>query len=255
MNIEMYVCTHKQFEYHLPRIYKRIQVGAKGKENLGYESDCIGDNISEKNANYCELTGLYWMWKNSKADIIGLSHYRRYFYKNWFQAIFNKPIGKYYITKQLKKSDIIVPIVFRDKESVYDVYKRDHHISDLLITRQILEDKYPEYIEIFDSYINQKETYLYNMFCAKKELCNQYCEWLFDILFELERRVDVSEYDKYNKRLFGFISERLFNVWIKKNRLVIKECNVYNTESDSMFGQAVRQPIHLWIEKIKRKFC
>jgi len=253
MNIEMYVCTHKKFKYCLPKEYKILHVGAEEKEDIGYDKDCIGDNISIKNSNYCELTGLYWMWKNSNADIIGLSHYRRYFYENWFQAIINRPIGKKYITRNLRKYDIIVPIMFQDKEFVYNVYNRDHHIKDLMLARQILEEKYPEYVETFDFYINQNETYLYNMFCAKKELIDQYCSWLFDILFELEKHIDISNYDKYNKRIFGFISERLFNVWIKKNQLKVKTCSVYNIESDSMFGQAVRQPLHLWLNGIFKK--
>ena len=80
------VATHKAFPMPTDKMYIPLHVGAEGKTNedgtpldLGYQKDNTGDNISAKNANYCELTGLYWAWKNLKADYIGLVHYRRYF--------------------------------------------------------------------------------------------------------------------------------------------------------------------------------
>ena len=77
--MSIYVVTHKK--YNIPKMkgYIPIQVGASLHENLGYKVDSDGDNISYKNPNYCELTALYYMWKNLDDDIIGLTHYRRYF--------------------------------------------------------------------------------------------------------------------------------------------------------------------------------
>ena len=63
-------------------IYMPIQVGKAlhPELDLGFQCDNTGDNISEKNGSYCELTALYWAWKNLKdVDYIGLCHYRRYF--------------------------------------------------------------------------------------------------------------------------------------------------------------------------------
>lgn len=60
-------------------MYLPVQVGAEGKTDLGYTRDNTGENISSKNPSFCELTGLYWAWKNLDADYIGLVHYRRHF--------------------------------------------------------------------------------------------------------------------------------------------------------------------------------
>ena len=80
MKIKNYIITHKKFQVPDLEEYIPIQVGAEGKQDLGYLKDNSGDNISSKNSNYCELTGMYWVWKNDKdSDIIGISHYRRYF--------------------------------------------------------------------------------------------------------------------------------------------------------------------------------
>ena len=79
-NYKIIVATHKQFT--MPEdaeLYLPIHVGSEGKEKLGYQCDNEGDNISNLNPYYCELTGLYWAWKNLDCDYLGLVHYRRYF--------------------------------------------------------------------------------------------------------------------------------------------------------------------------------
>lgn len=78
-DIKIIVATHKKYQMPDDDLYVPLQVGAEGKENLGYEVDNKGDNISSKNPYFCELTGLYWAWKNFNAECIGLVHYRRYF--------------------------------------------------------------------------------------------------------------------------------------------------------------------------------
>ena len=86
MNIKIIVATHKKYWMPSDPVYFPIHVGAEGKKDpmghpldLGYIKDNTGENISDKNKNYCELTGLYWAWKNLNADYIGLAHYRRHF--------------------------------------------------------------------------------------------------------------------------------------------------------------------------------
>ena len=85
-----------------------------------------------------------------------------------------------------------------------------------------------------------------NMFVMKKALFDEYCQWLFSIEFALEKKIDVSKYDSYNSRVFGFLSERLFNVWLERQYLKIAEVNVINLE-----------PVN-WPQKVgkflKRKF-
>ena len=82
-NIKIYVAAHKEANFPKDKIYVPIQVGAEGKKDLGYVRDNTGDNIAKKNANYCELTALYWIWKNiCNVTNVGICHYRRYFAKN-----------------------------------------------------------------------------------------------------------------------------------------------------------------------------
>ena len=78
MNIKIIVATHKKYWMPEDSMYLPVHVGAAGKAGIGYQRDDTGKNISDKNPNFCELTGLYWAWKNLKADYVGLAHYRRH---------------------------------------------------------------------------------------------------------------------------------------------------------------------------------
>lgn len=232
-NINIYVATHKKVDLSLNNEYKIIQVGAEGKEDLGYLKDNTGDNISLKNKNYCELTALYWIWKNDKSDITGLVHYRRFFFNDMLSKKLKNTINKDLIEYILQDYDIIVPKKqFIAKYNLKEQYQFIHEKKDLDICRNIIQEKYSDYIEAFDKVFNQHGFYAFNMFITKKELIDKYCEWLFDVLFELEKKIDISSYDQYNQRIFGFLSERLFNVWIEKNQLIVKEQNVFNTEQN-----------------------
>ena len=238
MDIKILVATHKKYDMPSESIYLPIHVGREGKQELGYQGDNQGDNISLKNSNYCELTGLYWAWKNLNCEIIGLSHYRRYFTnKNKLQIFMNKEnkmdliLNEDEIKAILNKVDIIVPKKRNYYiETIYSHYKNAHHIKDLDETRNIIEELCPDYVDSFDKVMEGKTLHLYNMFVMKKELFDEYCEWMFSILFELEKRVDISEYDAYQSRIFGFISERLFNVWLRSRKINIKVQPVINIE-------------------------
>lgn len=225
-NIKIYIATLKKYEIPIDDIYIPLQVGCENNESLGYIGDNKGDNISCKNKNYCELTGLYWIWKNIKADYVGLTHYRRYFTSKSNAEIkraktVTEKLSLIYNREEIETAmqnyDIIAPSTHLILKNVYTKYKEQHHIKDLDKCREIIEKKYPEYLEAFDKLKKQKKYYICNMFIMKKELLNNYCEWLFSILFELEKNLDISEYSNTQKRVYGFLSERLFNVWLNYN--------------------------------------
>lgn len=233
-NVEIYIATHKKTSLPNNQEYIPIQVGAINKEDLGYLKDSTYDNISIKNPNYCELTALYWMWKNSQADIIGLVHYRRYFFKNMYSKKIEKVISKRDIETYLKQYDIIIPkedyIYKCDVEHQYGI---KHNVEDYKKCREIIEEQEKDYLDAFDKVSKRKYFYPYNMFIMKKEKFDEYAKWVFDILFELEKRIDISDYSQYNQRIFGFLSERLFNVWLEKNNdLKIKKMYVNNIEEN-----------------------
>lgn len=236
MNLEIYVATHKKFTEDLPQYYKPILVGSYNKEIKDYIRDDIGKSqISNKNENYCELTGLYWIWKNVNTDYIGLCHYRRY-----FKGKKNKFIDKEEVKDILKKYDIILPTRWVYLKTVYDDYEKNHYIQDLELCKQIIEKEYPEYIKNFDRVMNRNYIYLYNMFICKKEIIDEYFKWLFDILEELEKMVDITNYDQYQKRIYGFLSERLFNVWLDNKNYKIKERNVIKTGESTIKQYIIR---------------
>ena len=103
------------------------------------------------------------------------------------------------------------------------------------ITRDILKELSPEYLETFESMLNQSSFSNYNMFIARKEVIDPYCEWVFPILEEVENRINVDEYP----RVFGLISEAIFNVWIVYNKLNIKEVPIYYLGNDLRFRMAL----------------
>lgn len=236
METKIYIATHKNAKFPNKKEYIPIQAGAKLKDNLGFLRDDVGDNISIKNPSFCELTILYWIWKNDKSDITGLVHYRRYFYEKKHINLINDVLDKKKIEKILTNYDMILP----RKEYIYkfnliEQWKQIHNLNDLKICKSIIEEKYPEYLNSFNKVFSRKSFYAYNMFITKKEIINDYCKWLFDILFEMEKLIDITSYNDYNMRVFGFISERLFNVWLEKNKSIkIKEIMVLQTDKNQV---------------------
>lgn len=222
----IYVVTHKDISLKLPENYKIIGVGDNSIINEDLH-DNIGDNISFKNKNYCELTALYWLWKNSNDDIIGLEHYRRMFLNDNMSEI--GLLSENEILTILCKYDIILPTLFNNNyRTVYQHYAEEHKKRDLELAKNIIDYKYPKYSSSFYEVMNSKYEYGFNMFITKKIIIDEYSKWLFDILFTIEDKIDLTEYDEYQQRVFGFLSERLFNVWIKQKSLIIKENVVAN---------------------------
>ncbi len=223
----IYVITHKKYEdkkYNRTG-YNSLLVGNKSIGSNAYISDSNGDNISWKNSNYSELTGMYWIWKNIGDDYVGICHYRRFFTQAYYS---DQP--KYFIDEEdvmttLSEYDIILPykVKISETNNVYEHYALNHIGNDLDKVEEIIADYHPDYIESFNQVMSGNQLYLCNMAIMKKEKYDEYCNWLFSILFEVEKRIDISEYNNYQKRIFGFLSERLFAVWIANNDLLIKE--------------------------------
>jgi hypothetical protein len=215
--IELYVVTHKEFD-NVPEDRVVIGVGNNRCISVANIYDNNGDNIAYKNPYYCELTALYWMWKNSDADIIGLEHYRRFF------LIDDVPITKEQVYSLLNENDVIVPYKWYFSKSIYEHYKSSHIVKDLDLVGEIIKDKYPQYIKAFNKLKKTNSFCGCNMMICRKDFLDNYCKWLFDIFGELEGKIDLSNRDDYQKRVFGFISERLLNVYLWANKQIkIKE--------------------------------
>lgn len=244
LNIKIVIAAHKPYVMPQDEIYLPVQVGSEGKKSIGFQRDNEGDNISEKNPSFCELTGLYWAWKNLTCDYLGLAHYRRHFTMS-SKRILNKEktaekkIKSVLHTEEAERLVSEYPIILPRKrkyyiETLYSHYAHSHYAVHLDVTREIIKERHPEYLAAFDAVMKQRSGYMFNMYIMRKELSDQYCEWLFDILFELEKRMDGSELSAFQGRFYGRVSEIIFNVWLKyqieNNNYPVKEIGCVHME-------------------------
>lgn len=234
MNVVILVASHKEYRMPTESIYLPVQAGAAIHDSLSYIGDNSGDSISAKNPYYCELTVLYWGWKNIIADYLGLVQYRRHFSGRSNGDKWSSIIKEKELIELLNEAPIIVPKKRNYFiETNYSQYAHAHHEKDLLLTREIIAKHYKEYLDSFDRCMERRTGHRFNMFIMKKEIMDAYCSWLFDILFRLETRIDVNEYSEYDKRVFGFIAERILDVWLETNSYRYVECPTLFMESQN----------------------
>lgn len=223
--VAVYIATHNQKveiseDYLIP-----IQTGAVfSGERLCELRDDWGNHISERNKTFCELTALYWIWKNDSTPIVGLSHYRRRFL-----------IDRSRILSVLNEYDVITPTPYYFRNSLYNEYGKRHIISDFHILQSVIEERYPEMNDAFSFVFANNKMLPYNMLIAKREFFEAYCEWLFDILMNVEQKIDISERNDYQKRVFGFLSERLFMVYVLAKDVKTYECPVMIPEMQTLY--------------------
>lgn len=273
-NIKILIAIHKEFPIPHNEAFLPIQVGKKlAKQKLDILGDDQGDNISKKNSTYGELTALYWAWKNLKnIDYIGLNHYRRYFcFKRKYQhSIFLSQdkftkhidlINGPKIIDVLSTYDIIKVKPFTYSQSVESVLIALLSYEDLRILDNLIKEKYPKYYKTYINYMryNNKISSC-NMFISKVSIFNEYSSWLFELLFELEKRVRISPYE-IPMRIFGFLSEALFNVYCINNNLKIKYYSIYviredvNKESNLIYTlKNIRRNISFYFNRPSQKY-
>lgn len=259
--VKIIVATHKKYQMPKDDMYLPLHVGAEGKLDedgndldLGYTKDNSGDNISNLNSSFCELTGLYWAWKNIDADYIGLAHYRRHFsFKN--KAGFENVLTYSELKPYLGKIKVFVPNKRKYYiETLYSHYEHTHYKEQLDEVRKIMSEKYPEYIDSYDVVVKRTYGYMFNMIIMNNELFDMYCKWLFDILFELKQRFDMPELSAFQGRYYGRVSEIIFNVWLEHNIT----CNNV-IKSEIMEIPCIHMEKINWVKKgtafLKAKFC
>ena len=226
----IYVVAHKPVQaLRLPG-YQPIQVGGSDDDFPGYIRDNSGENISEKNPSFCELTALYWIWKNAKDEYKGLVHYRRFFGRRPFSSSAADILSHDELAAMLRECDIIAARPVR-----YHVNAREQLLMECCSPENfdkleaIVSRTQPTYADAFRRFFAGNRAAQYNMMFCREELFDEYCTWLFPMLFELEKHVDLSGANDYQRRLFGFLSERLLNVWIDGRGLKVKYVPVVST--------------------------
>lgn len=269
-NVKLLICYHKPATLFKDEIFTPIHVGranARKKATPGDKNyqwlldnmigDDTGENISDRNGCYNEMTSLYWAWKNydklGNPDYIGLMHYRRHFvFREDEKIVYN--IENFDEESYLREINYSPEKVYNMLEgcdfithigkviNVYNHYIENHRQEDLDLAVDIMLEKYPEYKEITKEYFAGDYSNFCNMFIMNKKLFFQYCEWIFDILEEFEKRVDVSE-----KRFF--ISERLTGIFIAK--LMADKSLKYKVLPISFIEDPVKIPIAMPVSKEK----
>ena len=232
-DIRLFVCCHENRTVGKHPLIVPIQVGAAlAQEHFpGFLYDDTGDNISKRNRSYCELTAQYWVWKNYEADYYGFFHYRRYLYPDLKQRrpyIFCREpsvgllsqLGYEHFPECIESHDIILPKREDMRQSVKKHYARApyHHAKDLELMSEILSEMRPESVPSWQAYLSQTAQYFGNMFIMRKTAFNEYCSWLFPLLFEFDNRVDTAGYSPQELRVDGYIAERLLGCWAEQNR-------------------------------------
>jgi len=233
--LKILVACHRPYRLPHEEPYLPIEVGAQKRADLhlGGVRDNEGVNISQKNPNYCELTALYWARHNLPESVtaVGLTHYRRYFGNKKT----SDPLKDIYSLSDwsefLKESPVILPPKRNYFiETVESQYVHAHHREDIETLRAVLAEKHSEYLPAFEQLMRGTKTHILNMFVMRRDLFNQYCDWLFNVLFEVEMRLDISSYSVNDARVFGFLSERLLDVWLNTNHIGYIEKPVVLTE-------------------------
>lgn len=239
--IAILVISHKPCKVPNSSIYYPIEVNADAhKQPIFKYRDNTGDNISSKNPNYCELSGLYWAYKNffNDFDIVGLVHYRRFFVKNnfCFRKNLRNVIDEKTILKILSKKDFILPKKRHYYiETNYSHYIHAHKKEALDLAGEIIKKDYPQYYSSFEKVMNKRSGHYFNMFITRKELAIKYCDWMFDILFKLEKQIDLNDYKGNEARVFGFVSELLMDTFIYANNLSYKNQKYLFMEKQNWF--------------------
>lgn len=220
--LTVFVATHVKCNPPRESIYVPLHVGRQGKPDLGYLGDDTGENISDLNFLYGELTGLFWIWQNVQdVDYVGLCHYRRYFINSRKQAM-----SKQEYLELLEQYDAIVSKPAECEGSYYEHFGRSHNSRDLDAVKRALNRLYPSYGRAYDQAMNGTVYYWGNLVVTSLPILKAYAEWLFQIFVEASEEIDVSSYNDYHKRVYGFLSEQMFYVFAVTNGLTCCETAV-----------------------------
>ena len=232
-DIKLFVCCHQQsFVPAHPLLYP-VQVGAALADihYPGFLHDDTGENISNKNRSYCELTAQYWAWKNIDADYYGFFHYRRYLYPDTNARrpyrIEEEPnlsllekLGYGDLGNLIQQYDVILPKGENMYVPVWKHYAQAtfHYGEDLSLVRDILLECHPEFAGAAEAYLNGSMCYFGNLFIMRRAVFKTYCAWLFPLLAEFDARADTSGYSPQERRVDGYLAERLLGIYAAQLR-------------------------------------
>lgn len=233
------------------KMYLPIHAGKANKKDIGFQGDDTGDNISLQNPYFNELSAIYWAWKNLDADAVGVAHYRRHFsqanhFVQFFRGKWNCILTEEKAEKLLSKNDIITA-----GKRLYLVETNESHFcnahnpKEIELMRQIISERCPDYSDAFETMLKRRWAHMFNMFIMKKDRFDDFCSWMFDLMFEFKNRIDMTDYKQSEKR--AFISELLLDVYLIKNQYPYREVNVMYMEKQNWPKKIFKMLWRKWV--------
>lgn len=229
MDARILVAAHKPYWMPNDPLYVPVQVNcASGAAPIdGYERDNTGNNISDKNDRYSELTALWWGWRNLDCDALGLVHYRRHFAGTGERDVLTGAEAQ----ALLEQVPAVVPMARNYViESVASHYAHTHTAVHLDALRAAVDEVSPGRLHIFDAQMASTKVHMFNMLLMRREVLDPYCTWLFDVLKATERRIDFSELSAFQARCIGRLSEFLLDVWLRSEDVPFAEVRLRELE-------------------------
>ena len=222
------VATTKAYWMPDDDLYLPVQVGATlAQRELGFTRDDSGENISAKNPRYCELTALYWGWKNLDAPALGLVHYRRHFRGNGPRKVLDAA-G---LAALLETAPVVVARARNYYiETVESHYAHTFDGTHFEAMRETLAEREPDFSAAFERLLAGRRAHICNMFVMRRDVLDAYCSWLFPLLADCEKRIDFSGLTPFEGRIMGRVAERLLDPWLKTTGTPFVECGVTNLE-------------------------
>lgn len=223
------VALHEKYALPTDTLYTPIQAGSAIHPPLGLMRDDTGENISAKNGSYCELTVLYWMAHNVDADWYGLCHYRRYFSLRRTGCPQKRILTRAQLLPLLDTADIFLPKKRHYwLETNFTQYAHAHHEEDLRKVRAALSRLHPGQERVFDRVMARRSGHRFNLMLMRRDALQSYASWLFPLLDAAE--IDTTGYSARDKRVHGFLAERLLDVWLAQQDYRVKELPVAHLE-------------------------
>ena len=254
--LRIIVCAHKEDE-HIKRNepYFPLQVGkdVHPELDLGIACDNIGDNISIKNPSWCELTALYWGWKNiNDVEFLGLNHYRRYFKVDNIENVVNRYLGG---------QNSVDMIVAKNVDNLSNHQRMNDLIEmtsseDAFLFADTFLSIYPQYEKSFINYFyNSRKSYPFQLFIAHKSLYDEYCCFMFPVLKLFEKKSKLHGYTR-QKRVLGYLGEYFLGLFIECKGLRVKALDVEDfsmPSKTSPFKQMIKRIPYFLIDKMYKK--
>lgn len=240
--IKVAVAAHRPYRMPEDPVYVPMHVGrALHPERTvdfspGFMGDDTGDSISERNAWYSELTALYWMWRNCDAEFKGLVHYRRHFAtpnpaRRRSRDRFERIATECDLRAALAKAPVVVPAARNYRiETIESHYRHTLPGEQIDVLRDVIQELHPECAKALEDVLSGTCAHIFNMMVMRADLLDGYCSWLFPVLEEVTLRLDPADYDDFNARYPGRLSERLLDVWLKANGVSCVEMPVVSPE-------------------------